>query len=242
MPAAPASMAAFSSSHRPRGRMHPRTTGASTSLTAREMNWTRQDHRRLHLAHRSGDELDQTLRCLVFTFISLPGVLPTNKENRNASVPTSSMMINGSMTLLFDLPIFLPCSSRINTVQVDLAERDISRKFQTEHDHPCHPEKEDVIPCLHHRGWIEVLVIWGFIRPARALRMAIMQTRTMYPKHPDPARYSDYRNVRIESDPSGQRSSLCTACNTTPVSGDPTKAGARCTNPGYSPASCNTLW
>src|SRR5581483_863073 len=46
-------------------------------------------------------------------FMSLPGVEPTSNVNRNASVPKSSMTINGSITLPYVFDILRPCSSRI---------------------------------------------------------------------------------------------------------------------------------
>ncbi len=53
------------------------------------------------------------------------------------------------------------------TVEVDLAEGNLAGVLQPHHDHPGHPEEEDIVAGLHHRGGIEITEVLGVVRPAK---------------------------------------------------------------------------
>src|SRR5258708_25821208 len=53
------------------------------------------------------------------------------------------------------------------TVQVDGMEWYLTRIFQSAHDHARNPEEQDVVACLHVRGWIKIFVIRSCIRPTQ---------------------------------------------------------------------------
>ncbi|MBT9159616.1 MAG: hypothetical protein DDT26_00876 [Dehalococcoidia bacterium] len=52
------------------------------------------------------------------------------------------------------------------SMKVNLAERNLAGVLQAHHDHPSHPEEEDIVAGLQHRGGIEIAQISGIIRPA----------------------------------------------------------------------------
>ena len=52
-------------------------------------------------------------------------------------------------------------------VQVDGAEGNIARILHAHHNHPGHPEEEDVVAGLHDRGRVEIAQVFGIIGPAQ---------------------------------------------------------------------------
>ena len=71
--------------------------------------------------------------------------------------------VDGVVQRLADLA---PLAVAHHAVQIDGVEGHLVSEPETEHDHACHPEKEDVVAGLHHRGWVEALQIGRVLRPA----------------------------------------------------------------------------
>ena len=46
-----------------------------------------------------------------------------------------------------------------HSVAVDLLEGHLASKFETKHDHPSHPEEQDIPASLQERGWEETIKI-----------------------------------------------------------------------------------
>ena len=106
--------------------------------------------------------------------------------NRTASAPNSWIASSGSMTLPLVFDIFSPPTAH-EAVQVDRVERRLVREAQSRHDHPGHPEEEDVVARDEHVGRIEVLRGRGLVGPAEHRERPELRTRTRCPARPGPA-------------------------------------------------------
>ena len=66
-----------------------------------------------------------------------------------------------------------------------MTERDFAHVVEPHHDHPRHPEEEDVVPRLEHRGRVPVAQLLGLLRPAQ---------RRVWPK---PGREPRVEHIRV---------------------------------------------
>ena len=98
--------------------------------------------------------------------ISMPGELCVTSAKRSASAPYSAVTRVGSMTFPFVLLISRAFEVAHRAVQIDGVERQLAHELEPEHDHPRHPEEEDVVAGLHHRRWVVAAQVGGVVGPA----------------------------------------------------------------------------
>ena len=114
-------------------------------------------------------------------------------------------------------------------VQVDVGERDVARELDPEHDHPGHPQEEDLAARREDVGRVEGAQLRRCPRASRAWRTATARRRTRCR-----GRRGRGPSPRPPAAPCRSRSPRR---GTRPGSGGPTTAGARCTRAGCSPSS-----
>ena len=93
-------------------------------------------------------------------------ISPSVRFLSKVSRSTPSMRSSGSrmLPLLFD--IFCPSLSRIEGVDVDVAERHVAHELQSHHHHARDPEEDDVEARDEHAGGIEGRELRRLVRPA----------------------------------------------------------------------------
>src|SRR5262249_760740 len=97
------------------------------------------------------------------SLISRPMAAIAVKVKRKASVPYSCMTSRGSITFPFHLVFFVAHQC----VNVNITKRDIIHELEPHHNHPCHPEEQNIETGDQGGGRVEALEIVRLMRPAK---------------------------------------------------------------------------
>ena len=154
-------------------------------------------------------------------------------SSRSSSKVAPWIRSSGSITFPFTLLILSPVSSTTMPCEQHAPERHLPHEVEAHHHHAGDPEEEDVVARLEIARRIE-LRERASSPASRASRTARARSRTRCRARRRPARARRRRTARSAWDRRARRSRVRTPCSRTPGSGDPTRAGARCTSPGCS--------
>ena len=99
--------------------------------------------------------------------MSLPGAFPVTSVRRRASAPYWSMTSRGSIPLPKDLLILASLFIPHKTVDEHIVERTFSGVLIAGKYHTDHPEENDVVAGHKHVGRIEVIKVFGLLRPSQ---------------------------------------------------------------------------